>query len=45
VVVSDGTVLFRNTAGEAHVQRLEKHTNPLGPLQPAGQSAGSLLVR
>ena len=42
--VTDDTVLFRNFAGDAHVERLEKQTNPLGPLQPAGEAAGSLLV-
>lgn len=45
VVVSNGTVLFRNYAGQAHVDRVEKQTNPLGPLQPAGESAGSVLIR
>lgn len=44
VVVSNGTVLFRNYAGQAHADRVEKQTNPLGPLQPAGESAGSLLI-
>jgi hypothetical protein len=45
VVVADGTVLFRNYAGQAHTDRVEKQTNPLGPFQPAGESAGSVLVR
>lgn len=45
VVASGGTVLFRNHGGEAHADRLQKETNPLGPLQPAGESAGSLLLR
>lgn len=44
VVVSDGVVLFRNHSGQAHTVRVEKQTNPLGPFQPAGESAGSLLV-
>jgi hypothetical protein len=44
LVVSDGTVLFRNVAGNAHSDRIEKQTNPLGPLQPAGEGAGSLLL-
>lgn len=44
VVVGDDRVLFRNVAGEARIERLEKHRNPLGPLQPAGEAAGSLLV-
>lgn len=45
VVVSKDAVVFRNYAGEAHVQRIEKQTNPLGPLQPAGEAAGAALVR
>jgi hypothetical protein len=45
VVVNDGVVLFRNHSGQAHAVRVEKQTNPLGPFQPAGESAGSLLVR
>lgn len=44
VVVSNGTVLFRNVAGQPHVQRIEKETNPLGPFQPAGEGAGSVLL-
>lgn len=44
VVVGDDAVLFRNVAGEAGLERIEKHRNPLGPLQPAGESAGSLLI-
>lgn len=45
VVVSDDTVLFRNFAGQAHIDRLEKQTNPLGPLQDAGEAVGGALVR
>lgn len=45
VVASGQTVLFRSMGGEPYVERLERRTNPLGPLQPAGESAGSLLVR
>jgi hypothetical protein len=45
VVVSAGTVLFRNYGGEAHADQVRKETNPLGPLQPAGEAAGSLLLR
>jgi hypothetical protein len=45
VVVGDDTVLFRNTAGEAGVERVDRQKNPLGPLQPAGEAAGSVLVR
>lgn len=45
VVVSDGTVLFRNVAGQASTDRLERQINPLGPFQPAGESAGSVLMR
>lgn len=44
IVVSNGTVLFRNFAGQPHVERIEKETNPLGPFQPAGEGAGAILV-
>ncbi len=44
VVASEGTVLFRNYAGQAHTDRVERQNNPLGPLQPAGESVGSVLV-
>ncbi|MFC5499375.1 hypothetical protein ACFPOE_17655 [Caenimonas terrae] len=45
VVVSKDEVLFRNFAGQAHTDRVERQLNPLGPLQPAGESAGTLLLR
>lgn len=45
VVVSDGTVLFRNYAGQAQIDRVERQSNPLGPFQPAGEAAGALLRR
>ena len=45
IVVTDGKVLFRNFAGQASTDRLEKQHNPLGPFQPAGESAGSVLIR
>lgn len=45
VVVSNGTVLFRNYAGLPQIDRVEHQRNPLGPFQPAGESAGSLLLR
>jgi hypothetical protein len=45
VVVSDGVVLFRNYSGEAHMDKLERQTNPLGPLQSAGEAAGALIRR
>lgn len=45
VVVSDGTVLFRNFAGQAHTDRVEKETNPLGPFQSGGEGAGTILFR
>lgn len=44
IVVADGTVLFRNYAGQAGTDRLDKQFNPLGPFQPAGESAGSVLI-
>lgn len=45
VIVSNGTVLFRNYAGQAQIDRVERQSNPLGPLQPAGEAAGALLRR
>lgn len=45
VVVDDGTVLFRNIAGQASTERVERQVNPLGPLQPSGEGAGALLLR
>lgn len=45
VVVSDDKVLFRNVAGQASINRVERQINPLGPLQPAGEAAGAALVR
>lgn len=45
VVVSNGTVLFRNIGGQPHVERTETQKNPLGPFQPAGEAAGSVLLR
>lgn len=45
VVVSDGTVLFRNISGQPHVERLVKERNPLGPFQPAGEGAGAAILR
>ena len=45
VVVTDGKVLFRNFAGQASTDKVEKQLNPLGPFQPAGESAGSVLIR
>lgn len=45
VVVNDGTVLFRNVGGQPRLERVEKETNPLGPLQPAGEAAGGVLLR
>jgi len=44
LVVSDDVVLFRNHSGQARTVRVEQQTNPLGPFQPAGESAGSLLA-
>jgi hypothetical protein len=45
IVVKDGVVLFRNHGGEAHIARTEHQSNPLGPLQPAGEAAGGLIVK
>lgn len=44
IVVSEGTVLFRNHSGQAHSVRVETQANPLGPLQSAGESVGSRLI-
>jgi hypothetical protein len=43
VVANDGVVLFRNWGGQPNTDKLERQINPLGPLQPAGESAGALL--
>jgi hypothetical protein len=45
VVVDADAVLFRNVAGQARIERVERQKNPLGPFQPAGEGAVSLLVR
>jgi hypothetical protein len=45
VVVNEGTVLFRNIAGQPNMERTEQYTNPLGPFQPAGEGVGSILLR
>lgn len=45
LVVRDGLLLFRSHAGEPRIDRTELEVHPLGPLQPAGESAGSLLRR
>jgi hypothetical protein len=45
IVVKDGVVLFRNHGGEPHIARTEHQSNPLGPLQPAGEAAAGLVVR
>jgi hypothetical protein len=44
IVVSDGVVLFRNYGGQASSDRVERQVNPLGPFQPAGESAGYQLI-
>lgn len=45
VVVRNGVVLFRNHGGEPQIRQTERKTNPLGPLQPAGEGAGALVTR
>ena len=45
VVVNGQTILFRNVAGQAHTDRVERQSNPLGPLQGAGESVGAILIR
>jgi len=44
IVVTDGTVLFRNYAGQASTDKVDRQVNPLGPFQPAGESAGAVLI-
>ena len=45
LVVRDGLLLFRSYGGEPRTDRTELEVHPLGPFQPAGESAGSLVVR
>ena len=45
VVVSNGRVSFRNAAGQPRIDRTDNQRNPLGPLQPAGESAGAVILR
>lgn len=45
VVVRNGVVLFRSIGGEPRTDRVDRQHNPLGPLQPAGEAAGSWLLR
>ena len=39
VLVRDDVVLFRNHGGQAHIEKMDQRTNPLGPLQGLGESA------
>ena len=45
LVVRDDVLLFRSHAGEPRTDRTELEVHPLGPFQPAGESAGSLAFR
>jgi hypothetical protein len=45
VMDKDGTVLFRNVAGLPNMDRTDTQRNPLGPLQPAGEATGAVLLR
>jgi hypothetical protein len=45
VVVNDGTVLFRNIAGQPSTERTDTNITPLGPFQPAGEGVGAVLLR
>lgn len=45
VVVGEGVVLFRSHAGQPRIDQVERQVNPLGPFQPAGESAGQLMRR
>lgn len=44
IVAAGDTVLFRNYAGQASADKVNRQVNPLGPFQPAGESAGSVLL-
>lgn len=44
IVESGGTVLFRSVGGQPRTDRVEKQINPLGPFQPAGEGAASVLI-
>ncbi|MDE2402624.1 MAG: hypothetical protein KGL90_13260 [Burkholderiales bacterium] len=45
VVMRDGVVLLRSYGGEPQIKQTEYQSNPLGPLQPAGEATGALLTR
>lgn len=45
LLIRGDTVLFRNFGGEPQIERIERQRSPLGPLQPAGESASQLLIR
>lgn len=45
IAVRDGVVLFASYGGEPRNARVEHQVNPLGPLQPAGEGVGALIVR
>jgi hypothetical protein len=45
VAVRGDVVLFRNFGGEPRIARTELRRNPLGPLQPAGEASGGLIIK
>ncbi|MDE2627791.1 MAG: hypothetical protein KGL99_11620 [Burkholderiales bacterium] len=45
LAVRDGVVLFRSYGGVPRTDRTDEQVNPLGPLQPAGEAARSLVGR
>jgi hypothetical protein len=45
VVVKDDKVLFTSYGGEPRTDRVEKRTNPLGPLQATGEMSGGWIAR
>jgi hypothetical protein len=45
MAIRNDVVLFRSYAGEARIDRTEREVNPLGPLQPAGESVGRVVMR
>jgi hypothetical protein len=45
LAIRDGVVVFRSSGGEPSVDRTERQSNPLGPLQSAGEGSARLLSR
>jgi hypothetical protein len=43
VVMVDSVVVFKQWSGQPHISEVQVSRNPLGPLQGAGEKAGSLI--